>query len=95
MEDNKQITEPKASAPDTGQNPRSAEDLTKSGMDVIKQGGKYPIHAVIMCVGAAIGHLLGTYIFDDLMTCTSLGMGAGIVAAFIYSRKMKNSQDKN
>lgn len=54
-----------------------------------KKEAVYPIYAVIMCVGAAIGYTLGTYVFEDLMTWTSIGMGVGIVAALLYSRIRK------
>lgn len=64
------------------------------GMAVIKKKGNYPIYAGIMCVGAAIGHTLGTYVFEDLMTWTAIGMGFGVLAAFLYSKKLAASADE-
>lgn len=93
MENKNQTTKPNDPARENGQPSLSAQEITKGGMEVIKREGKYPIYAIIMCGGAAIGHLIGTYVFDDLMTCTALGMGAGILAAFIYSRKRKDKEN--
>ncbi len=93
MEDRKQTTKQQASAAENEHSSELAQELTKSGMEVFKKEGKYPIYAIIMCGGAAIGHLIGTYVVDDLMTCTSLGMGAGILAAFLYSRKKKSQEN--
>ena len=94
MKDEKNRAGGPAGDPASMENPMSPENRTKRGMDVIRSEGKYPVYAIIMCAGAAIGHLLGTYVFEDLMTCTSLGMGAGIVAAFVYSRRRKDGTEE-
>lgn len=72
------------------ENAADKESPALKGMEAIKSGGTFPIYAVIMCAGASVGHLFGTYVFEDLTTCTSLGMGVGILAAFLYSRKRKS-----
>lgn len=56
----------------------------------------YPIYAVIMCVGAAVGYTLGQYVFSDLTTWTGIGMGVGLIAALIYGRiAKKKTADSN
>lgn len=79
----------------SSENAETGEETERlTGIEVIKKQNAYPVYAFIMCIGAAIGHLLGTYVFDDLMTCTAVGMGAGILAAFLYSKKLTVSADE-
>ncbi len=51
-----------------------------------RRGNRYPYAVFIICASAALGHLLGTYVFHDALTCTSVGMVAGIVLSVIYGR---------
>ena len=47
----------------------------------------YPVCAIIMCICAAIGHLIGTYVLNDAQMGSGIGMGVGVVCAIIFLKK--------
>lgn len=73
----------------------AAEEMVNQAVSKTKESGRFPYAAFIMCVGAALGHLAGTYLFpNDLMTCTGIGMGVGILAAFLWTRYQHKKADE-
>lgn len=54
---------------------------------VYKDQDFFPVCAMIMCACAAVGDLIGKYIFNDAETFMGYGMFVGIVLAIIYIKK--------
>ena len=64
-----------------------AIEETSGRRKVYKDQDFYPYCAIIMCVCAAIGHLIGTYILKDAQMGSGIGMGVGAVLAVIFIKK--------
>ena len=51
-----------------------------------RRGNQYPYAVFIICGAAAVGHLLGSYVFRDTLVWTSAGMAVGIILSVVYGR---------
>ena len=68
----------------------SAEQPTQEAparRKVYKDQDFYPVCAIIICICFAIGHLIGSLIFQDPRSGSSVGMIIGIIAAIVYISK--------
>ena len=54
---------------------------------VYKDQDFFPVCAMIMCACAAVGDLIGKYVFNDPETFMGYGMGIGIILAIVYIKK--------
>lgn len=62
-------------------------EVTTTRKKVYKDQDFFPVCAMIMCACAAVGDLIGKYIFNDAETYMGYGMIIGIVLAIIYIKK--------
>ena len=54
---------------------------------VYKDQDFFPYCAIIMCICAAVGHTIGTYILNNAQMGSGIGMGVGLVGAIIFLKK--------
>ena len=96
-EGNKEVTAKKAeNAAEPAVKTETEEPAEKElkGIAKIKSKDQFPVYAFIMCVFAAAGHMIGTYVIQDVSLGTNVGMCIGIAAAFIYSQVNKKKKQK-